>query len=129
MRRYEIHYQLSEHRINTVMPWLGTMAEKSVLDPALRPMVTAALAQPVLLGKWPEPLRKQWYADRRARTLSELGFVLKLGFALALAVFLTDWLIVRDLAYLRHELLLEVGDLHGAAVPIVFIDDTLEVLD
>ena len=75
------------------------MGEKSVLDPGLRPMVTTALAQPVLLGEWPEPLRKQWYAERRARALSELSFVLKLGFALAIAAFFTDWLIVRDLAW------------------------------
>lgn len=75
------------------------MGENSVLDPALRPMVTTALAQPVLLGEWPEPLRKQWYAERRARALSELSFALKLGFALALAAFFTDWLIVRDLAW------------------------------
>ena len=75
------------------------MGEKSVLDPALRPMVTAALAQPVLLGDWPKALRKQWYADRKAQMLLELAFVLKLGFGLAIMAFVTDWLIVRELAW------------------------------
>lgn len=82
-----------------MLAWSSAMGEKSVLDPALRPMVTTALAQPVLLGKWPQPLRKQWFADRKAQMLVELAFVLKLGFGLAIVAFVTDWLIVRDLAW------------------------------
>ncbi|MDG6079228.1 GGDEF domain-containing protein [Erythrobacter litoralis] len=59
----------------------------------LRRMIATALAEPAMLHEWPPLLRSVWEEEKRDSVAGELGFLLKLGFALAVAASASDALI------------------------------------